>query len=169
MIPTFFQNLNPSDTKCFWKTIIVLNKLNACGSSLTHNGIPCSSDSDKASSLNEYFSRCFNTSYQPISTTTPSSTEGHECVPEVLCTEDEVCVLLNSLDTSKASGPDGISARMLKATAVAIATSVTKLLNLSISSCCPPSSWKISSVVPIPKVPKANSTTDYRPILCSLY
>ena len=38
------------------------------------------------------------------------------------------------------------------------------LFNASIRCCRPPSSWKISSVVPIPKVPKASSTADYRPI-----
>jgi len=53
---------------------------------------------------------------------------------------------------------------MLKATADAIAPSVTKLFNSSIRCCHTPSSWKISSVVPIPKVPLANSTADYRPI-----
>jgi len=53
---------------------------------------------------------------------------------------------------------------MLKTTADAIAPSVTKLFNSSIRCCRPPSSWKISSVVPIPKVPLANSTANYRPI-----
>ena len=62
---------------------------------------------------------------------------------------------------SKASRPDGISAHMLKATADAIAP---KLFNSSIRCFRPPSSWKISSVVPIPQVPLANSTADYRPI-----
>ena len=33
---------------------------------------------------------------------------------ELLCTEEEVFDLLASLDTPKASGPDGLSARMLK-------------------------------------------------------
>ena len=43
----YFQNLNPSDVKHFWKTIKILNKQNAHGGSLTHNGTSCSSDSDK--------------------------------------------------------------------------------------------------------------------------
>jgi len=90
----YFQNLNPSDVKHFWKTIKILNKQNAHGGSLTHNGISCSSDSDKASSLNDYFSGCFNTSHQPISTTTISGTADHECAPEILCTEDEICAYI---------------------------------------------------------------------------
>ena len=48
------------------------------------------------------------------------------------CTVEEVTVLLKSLNISKASGPDGISARVLKATASEIAPSITALFNLSL-------------------------------------
>ena len=117
----------------------------------------------RINSLNDFFSRCFNNTCQPITTTTTSTTS-HECSFDLLCTVEEVCGLLKSLDARKTSGPDGIFARMLKFTADAISPSVTKLFNASIRCCCPPSSWKISSIVPIPKVPKAISTADYRPI-----
>ena len=54
---------------------------------------------------------------------------------DILCTEQEMFNLLNALDTNKASGPDGISGRMLKGTAVAsITTALTKLFNLLITS-----------------------------------
>ena len=36
---------------------------------------------------------------------------------EWLCTVDQVLTLLQSVDPNKASGPDGISARMLQSTA----------------------------------------------------
>lgn len=157
----YFRNLNPSDTKQFWKTVKVLNKKDSQIGSLTHDGIPIHSDTDKANALCDFFSNCFNASHRPISTITPNT---HGCSPEILCTEDEVCNLLLSLDASKASGPDGISARMLKHTANAIAPSITKLFNYSIACCQPPSCWKMSSVVPIPKVLKAKSTAEFRPI-----
>ena len=154
----YFRNLNPSDTKQFWKTIKVLNKQNVHCGNLTHNGIPCPSDLDKAESLNDFFTGCFNTSYQPIPNIPTRDTGSTECSPELLCTEDEGYGMLNSLDTKRASGPDGISACMLKYTAEAITPSVTKLFNISIRCCRLPSCWKISSVVPIPKVPKPTST-----------
>ena len=59
--------------------------------------------------------------------------------------------LLLSLDINKASGPDGISGKMLIATAHKIALSITKLLNISIMCKGPPRAWKHSNVVPIPK------------------
>ena len=70
---------------------------------------------------------------------------------ELLCTESGVYDLVASLDVSKASGQDGISVRVLKATACSIAPSITKLLNLSLQSGTIPSVWKKCFVVPIPK------------------
>ena len=69
----------------------------------------------------------------------------------LICTEEEVLHLLESIDVSKLSGPDGISGRMLKAVATSIAAPVTKLFNLSISTGIFPNKLKLSSVVPIPK------------------
>ena len=69
-----------------------------------------------------------------------------------------------SLDPSKANGPDGFSAQMLKGTAHSIAPSLTKLFNISISQGRFPECWKTSSVVPIPKSANRSEATDYRPI-----
>ena len=158
----YFCNLNTSSTKQFWKTIKVLNKQGASIGSLTHGDTTCMSNEDKADAFNVFFSSCSNSSCPPISTTT--STCDHGCSDSIMCTEEEVCELLKSLDITKANGPDGISARMLKSTANAIAPSLTKLFNCSIACGRPPTSWKTSYVVPIPKIPRASSTSDYRPI-----
>ena len=72
--------------------------------------------------------------------------------------------MLLSIDTSKASGPDGISGKMLKHTAVSIAPVITKLFNLSIQTGVVPSAWKTSTVVPIPKGKAATELSNYRPI-----
>ena len=67
-------------------------------------------------------------------------------------------------NTSKANGPDGISTTMLKSTAYSIAPALTKLFNKSISSGKLPSTWKTSSIVPIPKGDENSSVTNYQPI-----
>ena len=64
--------------------------------------------------------------------------------------------MLLTLDTSKSSGPDGISAAMLKATATSIAKGITALFNKSIKCGQLPKEWKISAVVPIPKGDDSN-------------
>ena len=87
------------------------------------------------------------------------------CYPDdLLCSEEEVIDLLLSLNTSKANGPDGISATMLKSTAHSIAPGLTKLFNKSISSGRMPLTWKTSSVVPIPKGDDKSSVKNYRQI-----
>ena len=83
----------------------------------------------------------------------------------LLCTEQEIFNLINGLDTNKASGPDGISVRMLKGTAISIAPILTELFNLSITSGKVPSKWKISSAVSIPKSSaNVDNPSNYRPI-----
>ena len=93
-----------------------------------------------------------------------SNSPASECNSNILCTEEEVVVLLQSLNIDKASGQDGISACMLKETAAVIAPSITKLFNLSIQLGRPPTAWKNSNVVPIPKKQGAKSPNEFRPI-----
>ena len=73
------------------------------------------------------------------------------CPREILCSESEVGDLLASLDVSKSSGQDGISARMLKVTAYSIAPTLTKLFNLLLQSNAIQSAWKKALAVPVPK------------------
>jgi len=119
---------------------------------------------EKASLINDVFSENFNSTIPPLSPAdlhnfqaeTTSSLPDH-----ILCTEEEVVNLVSELDTGKASGPDGISGRMLKGTIQSISPFLTDLFNLSISTGKFPQKWKISSVVPIPKTP-TNSTDPYK-------
>ena len=82
-----------------------------------------------------------------------------------MCTEEEVLGLLQTTNTSKSGGPDKISGRMLKSTALSIAAPVSKLFNLSLLSGIFPAKWKLSSIVPIPKSADKGNLKNYRPIL----
>lgn len=75
----------------------------------------------------------------------------NNCPPELLCTEEEILDLLLSLDITKANGPDGISATMLKSTANTITHSITILFNRSIQLGALPEKWKLPAVNPIHK------------------
>ena len=81
-----------------------------------------------------------------------------------LCTEDSVFDLLAALDTSKSTGHDEISAKMLKYTAESITPSLTALFNLSISTGVFPSEWKIGRIIPIPKGKNQTLPFGFRPI-----
>ena len=78
--------------------------------------------------------------------------------------ESDVLDILKSLDTSKASGPDGISAKMLKETAHSIAPSLTKLFQKSYNLSKIPHLWKEANVLPLHKKGNKSSFANYRPI-----
>ena len=115
--------------------------------------------------LSKFFSVCFNRLSTPLNDWSESDFNLPVDPPdELLCDEDTICELLTRLDVSKLSGPDGISAKILKHTAIGIAPSVTQLFNFSIKNGRVPRDWKLSTVVPITKSGRSHSPNNYRPI-----
>ena len=159
----FANNLSISNKKQFWKTMKYLNKSQSTIPTLSHNGQKANNDLDKANMLNTFFADCFNIKLPPLSASRMDNSS-HECPESLLCTEQEVLMMLKAIDTSKASGPDKISGRMLKETAESIATPIAMIFNMSIQTGVFPHSWKLSSIVPIPKSSENASPTNYRPI-----
>ena len=152
--------------KQFWKTVRSLTKKESSVPTLHHDGATASTSGEKACMLNDFFASCFNPSLEPLNQDDRQSSnlQPSTCPLDHYCTEEEVLTLIQSLDASKASGPDGISIRMLKGTAASIAPSLTLLFNISIGNSCFPNCWKKSFVVPIPKASAHDSPTNYRPI-----
>ena len=95
-----------------------MNKTNTSVPVLERNGITAAKDGDKASMLNKYFSECFNMAQPSLLKNDRVNFEVNgECPVDFMCTEEEVYNMLILLDTTKANGPDRISAKMLKETA----------------------------------------------------
>ena len=72
----------------------------------------------------------------------------------------EVRIILQNIDTSKATGPDGIPGVFLKNCAKELTPFFTKLLSLQAGVF--PNSWKMANICPIFK--KGDRTNNYRPI-----
>ena len=161
----YFRKLNPRKSKEFWKACKLLNRAPSSIPTLSNSATVAHTATEKAELLNSFFVSCFNQSHSPLDDAdfyaVPCA--GEPC-STLLCDEGFVCDLLASLDMSKSTGPDGISARMLKQTAACIAPSVTLLFNQSLREGKIPSDWKTSHVVPIPKVSPAKSPDHYRPV-----
>ena len=163
---SFFLGLanNRRDTKKFWAIIRKLKSTSSASSRVLFNGsITATSDLDKANMFNEYFASCFNSSMSSPSYHIPespelSSLDAFDIVPT------EVANLLRKLKTHSASGPDGISSWMLRNFADSASPSIASLFNLSIKSGKLPGEWKLSHVVPIPKVSSKQDVCFYRPI-----
>jgi len=51
----FFTNLNPHNSKDFWKTIKTLSKNDISVNKLMHNGMPCNFDPQRANTFNAWF------------------------------------------------------------------------------------------------------------------
>jgi hypothetical protein len=75
-----------------------------------------------------------------------------------------VASALRSLNISKASGPDGITARLLIETSEQIAPSVTLLFNKSLEEGVFPDEWKLAYIVPVYKKDNRQYVENYRPI-----
>ena len=165
---SYFKNLNPRDSKKFWKAVKFLNKQQSTIPTLLQGDQTATSDVEKAELLNAFFSTCFNRSHPPLNEHPfdPSATSDNDpSLEEIYCSVPEVEQLLCGLEVSKACGPDKISAQMLKHTALSIAPSVTKLFNLSIRVGRIPDDWKESMIAPIPKsATKSSDPGNFRPI-----
>ena len=73
--------------------------------------------------------------------------------------------VINCLDSSKSSGPDGIPVIVFKQLSPELAPVLSKLFNRCVSVGEFPSSWKVASVVPVPKKGSDSSQpSNYRPI-----
>jgi hypothetical protein len=79
-------------------------------------------------------------------------------------TEDFVLKELLNLKDGKAVGLDGIGPKLLRLGATALATPLTRILNLSLSSGIFPDEWKTAKVVPIHKKGSLQDRGNFRPV-----
>ena len=75
-----------------------------------------------------------------------------------------VLKLLTNLKPNKASGPDGISARVLKEAASELAGPLCNIFNMSLQYCSVPDDWRHANVTPIFKKGDRSRPENYRPI-----
>ena len=161
----YFRNLHVSDMKTFWRLMKALTRKDSSIPALhrSDSTLVCKK-LEKANLLNEQFFGNFNHCNIPDVFSIEGCLVDAEFPPDYFCTEEEFFGLITSLDATKSTGADGISARMLKATALAITPSVTKLFNLSLTSGKFPVDWKFGRIVPIPKSGDPTIPANYRPI-----
>ena len=72
--------------------------------------------------------------------------------------------LIEAIPSGKATGMDGVSARILKIAAPAIVPSLAKLVNICIARGTFPTAWKEAKVTPIHEQNSKSDKNNYRPI-----
>jgi hypothetical protein len=140
----------------------------------SHDSIPPISDpltdntlftsTEKADAFNTAFSSFSNIDTSNATVPNHVHKKTDSSLTEIIVEVQEVEDILLSLDTSKASGPDSISAKMLKVSAKAIAPSLTRLISMSLRSKIVPQGWKDANVTPIFKKGNKSICSNYRPI-----
>ena len=120
------------------------------------------SSKDKANAFNNFF--VSQASLDDDTTTPPVLTQSGPELLHVTLTTDEVKLVLNNLDTTKAIGPDLINNRLLKVACDVIAEPLTMLYNKSLHEGIFPDIWKKAHVTPIHKKGPKSICNNYRPI-----
>jgi hypothetical protein len=126
---------------------------------------PITTSFDKATAFAKYFAEQqtlpplpFNHQIPPLLFVTDSRMD------RIVTTEAEVLKLMKALDTGKANGPDGISNKLLKETAISIAKPLANLFNKSFEIGKVPKIWKQANLCPIFKKEDKAMVSNYRPI-----
>ena len=166
----FFNRLSTliRSPKQFWSLYhsLTLNR-QRIPATLNDGTVTVESATSKANLLVSHFSACFSQSSHNnnCQCSSLSSMAREPGLSSVTCTTDEVHKLLCSLKTNTASGPDGLSSHMLRNTASAITSTLTKLFNKSLSTGAVPSEWKLSNITPVFKGKgDPYCVANYRPI-----
>ena len=159
-----FSLSNAKCSKKWWSTVKwLIGKggdtsypvLNCNNSAVTDN-------KEKACKFNDFF--LSHSTIDTTNATLPNDPLNQVQFDFISAKENEVADLLKCIDTSKATGPDNISPKMLKMAGNSIVASLTKLINMSLSTGSVPKSWKEANVIPLFKKGDRSDINNYRPV-----
>ena len=78
--------------------------------------------------------------------------------------EQEVRTIFKKLNTRKAPGPDGLNACFLRSCCDQLSAVFTTIFQRSLKEGKVPTTWKSSTIVPVPKIKSPSQLNDYRPV-----
>ena len=158
------------NTKVWWGTV---KKILGKGSSETYPTIedPVSKrliygNKEKSNLFNDFFLSHNNIelSTARLPSDCVDDSEQGTSIDHIDVLEADIVELISSINPHKATGPDGISPKILKEAGPAIVSSFTRLIKLSLKKCKIPKQWKKANVIPIHKKDKKDLLNNYRPI-----
>ena len=114
------------------------------------------SDTSLPDKLNNFYAR-FEARY--TETCMRASTVSDDCV--ITLSADDVSKTFKQLNIYKASGPDGLPGRVLRACADQLANVFTGIFNFPLSESVIPTCFKQTTIVPVPKNTKVTCLNDY--------
>lgn len=133
---------------------------------LIENGVEMVSAREKADCFGLHFSRKCNLGLQDLSPDSAPEMKARNApgLHTIHFRPASVKRLLSRLDTSKATGPDGVPGRVVKECSAELCLPVTQLFQLISTTGVQPPAWKCAQVVPIHKRNSKSNVKNYRPV-----
>jgi hypothetical protein len=157
--------------KRFWSLFKLTNKssnfpdvMSLGSDSVDEQKIIASRPKEIAQLFNNYFASVFSSTTLVTLPPDDSMQVTGPALSDLELSTEEVLKSLTSLNVSKATGSDGIPARLLRETADVIAPSLTRLFNKTLHHGVIPDEWKLANVVPVFKKGQKDCVENYRPI-----
>ena len=149
-----------SSAKQFWSFIKKQKTDSSSIPALRSNGQLFSENNKKAEILNQQFQSVF-TDEDPL-----DIPAGHRfpSIPNFSVQPEGVLKILKGLNENKASGPDGISTKILKLAAEEVTPALTLIFNTSLSTGIVPPDWLTANISPVFKKGDKSTASNYRPV-----
>ena len=155
-------------SKQWWSILksFISSKSNSSIPPLEKDGIVYADDIEKANILNDFFrdQTLLNDENVELPDIIPYPVNETFCSLTLTPEEVETTCTLKALPVCKATGPDGISNRMLQEISREISVPLTAFFNYSPSTGEVPDSFKESHVVPVPTGGDSSDISNHRPI-----
>ena len=154
-----------SDAKSYWQAL--RTKFSAKPKPiippLLHNNVLVNDPVCKAELFNDFF--VSQTRLNESSTSLPlHHAPSNTYIDDIHITEYDTFKILMNLETSKATGPDGIGNKLLRETAPVICEPLSKLFQKSIDQGIFPNMWKVANITVLHKKGSVYDCNNYRPI-----
>ena len=162
IFPPDDENQPLSCQKKPWSYIKNLRRDQVGITSLQSDGNPITDSFGKAELLNKQFKSVFTN--EPAGDLPNKGPSPYPSMPDIIITLQGIKNLLNGLKTHKASGPDTISATILKETNDIIAPILQVIFQISLDTGRVPVDWTTAFVTPIFKKGSRTLPSNYRPV-----
>lgn len=153
-------------SKDWWSTLksFIIPDKHSSIPPLEHNDKIYSSENDKANLLNSFFLSQSNLNDRNAHLPAILPTNVKAELNSIVLTSDEVESVLKILPVGKATGPNGVSNRILRELSHELSIPYCSLFNQSLDTGQVPSSYKEANVSPVPKKCDLSVVSNYRPI-----
>ena len=144
---------NTANTRSLWQGLNTISDYKTASRTLP------STSADLPDELNNFYARFDGIPAAPLESAPPTADPNPPSVSVA-----DVCRAFKRVNPRKSAGPDGIPGRVLKACYRELAGVFADIYNTSLSLSVVPASFKLATIVPVPKTASITCLNDWRPV-----